>query len=130
MFQNWKMATGAALEQLTSEQQSGTLVYIIDQIERKLGRAASTGSVRRKQQLRVFLEHCVSFKNILVRQPDKFSFIRSQPGVDFVAGVMENFGGNGDNGNSVRLSLWPALVKHDGTAPYVIIDPELVWTGD
>lgn len=123
------MATGTAIEKLTTEQQNGTLAFIIDHIDVLFRALAPTVSTSRKQQLRMFLEDCLSLKNALARQPDSFTFFRSPPGADFSAESMTSFGGGGNDGSTVMLSLWPAVVKYDG-ATCVVIDRELVWTSD
>lgn len=122
------MATETAIEELTTEQQNGTLAFIIEHLE-ALFRPAASISTSMKQQLRMFLEDCLSLKNALARQPDSFTFFCSPPGADFSAESMTSFGGDGNDGGTVMLSLWPALVKYDG-ATYVVIDRELVWTTD
>ncbi|PWY68473.1 hypothetical protein BO70DRAFT_356180 [Aspergillus heteromorphus CBS 117.55] len=127
-LRSWKVANSVAIVAKTGDLREGLFTDIVNFVEGQFGIPPSDNGAARKRQLRDLLGRCADLKITLGQQKQCHVFCCSQIGAEYDPQAMTVMGGGeGQAGEKVRWSLWPAIVKLKREGGDVL-EPELVWT--
>ena len=101
---------------------------LIFNAERRWSNLSTTDAETRAKTLEKLLDQCAKLKTSLSRHPEIFGFIMSAPGAEFTERRMTSIGGDGEDGEPIKVSLWPAVYRLIDNGPREhVIEPELVY---